>query len=195
MDSSTPLRQYRRRLESERGLTMVELLVAMMMMVLITGATVSLFVSTIKDQSKVTKRADQVGDARLALQKMIVEIRQGEAVTTATAAKMVITTYVHATTSCTGAASATAPAIKCAVTYEAAKEGTKSTYELKRTVAGGTAAKVITGMSSSSIFEYTPTTTPTYVSAKITLPSSTGNSPTTLESGAALRNSPTNLAY
>jgi Tfp pilus assembly protein PilW len=188
--------------EGERGLTLVELLVATTMTVIITGATVSLFVSTVKDQSRVTKSADQVGEARIALRKVVDDIRQASTITaTPKLEELKLKTYIHAT-SCSSAPSVSAAAISCEITYKCALETSKTTSECTRTAVGGTTVKVATGLVSKSIFEYwsggsiiTPSTTATYITVKLAVPASSGNNPTTLESGAALRNSTTNLSY
>ncbi len=179
----------------DRGFTLVELLIAVSMMVIIVGATVSLFVSTIKDQSRVTASADQVGQARVALRTIIEDVRQGSTIATAKAEELKLKTYVHAS-SCSSSPSPSAAAIQCNVTYKCEKETGKSTYQCTRTSEGGTTVKVATGLSSNAVFTYAPnSTSATFIAAKLTLPGSTGAPGTTLENGAALRNSSTNLAY
>jgi type II secretory pathway pseudopilin PulG len=180
------------------GFTMIELLVAATMMVIITGATVSLLISTFKDQSRVTSRADQVGAARVALNKMVGEIRQGSAISAGSAEELKMTTYVHAT-SCTAGPSVSAPAISCAVTYKCLAETGKSTFKCTRKVSTAGEEKLVGGLSSKSVFTYSPaspTTSATYITVKLALAdSSSASYTTTLENGAALRNTATNLAY
>jgi prepilin-type N-terminal cleavage/methylation domain-containing protein len=181
---------------SERGFTLIELLVASTMMVIITGASVSLLISTFKDQSRITSSADQVGQARVGLRKIVDDIRQGSLITVATESELTIKTYIHAT-SCSTSPSVTATAIQCTVTYKCPKEASKATYECTRTIEGST-VKLITGLSGNAVFTYTPAspaTSATYISAKLVLPTANSSATTTLESGAALRNSPTNLSY
>lgn len=181
----------------ERGFTLVELLVASAMMVVITGATVSLFISTIKDQSRITKSGDRIGDARAAVRLMVDDIRQGVEVTATTpvATELKLKTYVHAAT-CAGAPSVNATAIQCVVTYKCAKEGSKSTYECTRAVEAGAAKKVITGLSNNSVFSYSPASKlATYVGVALTFPASTGTGTTTFEGGAGLRNSVNTVGY
>lgn len=180
---------------------MVELLVAMTMMVIITGATVSLFVSTIKDQSRVTKTADQVGEARTAIRTMVDDIRQGSTITatspTPTASELKFKTYIHAT-SCSSSTAVSATAIQCSVTYKCAKEASKTTYQCTRAIEAGAAQKIVGGLSNGSVFVYSPAATPasaTYVGVVLTLPGATGTNTTTFEGGAALRDSATNLGY
>ena len=177
----------------ERGFTLVELLVAMSMMVVITGATVALFISTLKDQSRVTDSADQVGQARAALRLMVDDIRQASS-GSGTASELKVKTYIHAT-SCTTAASASATAISCEVIYKCVVDSPKTTYKCTRAVGTGTAVKIVSGLSNGSVFTYTPTTTPTYIAAKLVFPGSSGTATYTYENGATLRNSATALGY
>lgn len=177
---------------------MIELLVAATMMVIITGATVSLLISTFKDQSRVTSRADQVGEARVALNKIVGEVRQASAISVGKAEELQITTYVHAT-SCTAGPSVSAPAISCAVTYKCAKETGKNTYKCTRKVSTAAEEKLVGGLTTNAVFTYSPaspTTSATYITVKLALADSSSTTyTTTLENGAALRNTATNLAY
>jgi prepilin-type N-terminal cleavage/methylation domain-containing protein len=181
----------------ERGFTLIELLVASAMMVVITGATVSLFISTIKDQARITKSGDQIGDARLAIRLMVDDIRQGVEITATTplATELKIKTYIHAAT-CAGTPSASATAIQCNVTYKCVKEGTKTTYECTRAVETGSTRKIIGGLSTNSVFTYSPASKlATYVGVKLTVPGSTGTKTTTFEGGAGMRNSVNTVGY
>jgi prepilin-type N-terminal cleavage/methylation domain-containing protein len=190
-------RSFSLRALDQRGFTMVELLVATTMMVIITGATVSLFISTMKNQVNITKSADQVGEARVALRDFVDDIRQAsEIMTTPTSSELKLKTYVHAT-SCTSTPSATATGLLCEVLYKCAKEASKATYECTRKVSTASAVIVASGLKTNEVFTYTPSaaTTATFITAKLVLPAPTGTNTTTLESGSALRNSATNLSY
>jgi len=176
---------------------MIELLVGMAMMLVISGAVVSLFISMSKNQARITKNADRVGDGRAALRGIVDDIRQGSVITaTPKGEELKLKTYVHAT-SCASAPSASAAAILCAVTYQCAQDGSKSTYFCTRTVEGRTATRIASGLSSNAIFTYSPsaTTAATYITVKLVYPATSGSYTTTLENGAALRNSATNLSY
>lgn len=179
---------------SEQGFTIVELIVAATMMVVITGAAVSLLVSSMQHQVKVTDRADQVGDARNAIEKITVDLRQGsEVMTEPTPERLVLSTLCDA--------SADGAAGPCTVTYSCT--GTTCT----RQVGAGTARTVVSGLSSTEVFCYVPSIEDpesecgerpvgavldpvSYVGATIELPSSEQGDVTVLEDGAALHNSP-----
>jgi type II secretory pathway pseudopilin PulG len=186
-DAETPLA------DSESGFTMIELLVAMAMMIVITGAAVAMLVSAMQNQPKITSKADQIGDARVALERIVNEIRQGSAITTQTAEKLTLSTYIRAAT-CTSAPTAGAAAILCPVTYECAQEASKTTFACTRQVSTATATSFVSKLNSKEVFTYVPTVSPTYVGVKISLPATSGSSSTVLEGGAALRNSTTILA-
>jgi prepilin-type N-terminal cleavage/methylation domain-containing protein len=179
---------------SEAGFTMIELIVAAAMMVVITAAATSMLISVLNRQPKVTAAADQIGDARIGLERMVNEIRQGSGVVVASssASKLVFNTYIHAA-SCTSNPTQSAAAISCQVTYECAVESGKSTYACTRKVSTATAAKFVTKLASPIAFTYTPTAVPAYVGVKISLPTTGGGGTTVLEGGAALRNLPSNL--
>jgi type II secretory pathway pseudopilin PulG len=180
--------------DNSAGITMIELLVAISMMVVITGAAVSMLVSSLHDQVGQTKRADQVGTARNAIEKLTVDLRQGDTVTTGTPTQLALSTYCHTGTG--GASTA------CTVSYSCAIESGKTTYRCTRKVNNGTARTFASGLLTGNVFCFVPSTSgtecgtrntavsTTYVGAKIELPASTQGGRTVLEDGAALHNSP-----
>jgi Tfp pilus assembly protein PilW len=182
-------------LSAADGFTLIELIIAAAMGVAVTAAAVSLLITALHQQPRITDQADAVGEARVAMDRIIRDVRQGSTVVaTPTAEKMTLTTYIHAT-SCTAAPSASAVAIQCKVMYEC-KSGTCTRRVTTNGVATeGTAATLVSGLSSNEVFSYSPSATaPTYIGVKLALPASKGSNTTTLEDGAALRNAATNLA-
>ncbi len=183
-------------LSSADGLTLIELLVASAMGVVIAGAAITLLITSLHQQPRITGQAEQVGEARVAMDRIVRDLRQGSGVSeTPTAKKLILTTYVHAT-SCTAAPSATATAIKCRVTYECSSGTcTRRVATTTGPATEGTAVTLISGLSSNEIFSYSPSATaPTYIGVKLVLPASSGSNTTTLEDGAALRDVASNLA-
>jgi prepilin-type N-terminal cleavage/methylation domain-containing protein len=69
------------RLRTEGGMTLVELLVVMVIMVIVLGALVDLFVSSIHSQTDQANRVSAQQDARLALERLRHEIHCASAVT------------------------------------------------------------------------------------------------------------------
>jgi prepilin-type N-terminal cleavage/methylation domain-containing protein len=192
--------RVKRRLGDQRGMTLIELLVASAMSVVICGAAVALLISSVRNQPKITETADQVGKASRASEQMITELRQGVKLETREKAKVVFVTYVH-TTSCSTAPTATANPIQCRVTYTCATTGTctKSVVNANGT---GTAltSTLVTGLSNpTEVFCFMPSTeagkcgtasseASTYVGIKLQFPNTGSKTVTTLENGATLRN-------
>jgi hypothetical protein len=107
--------------------------------------------------------------------------------TSATASQLSIVTYVDTPSSCSGATSTTANL--CSVTYSCSS-GTCTRRVAKADGSSpGSTVTVLTGLSSSSIFSYSPSATaPTYIGVTLALPTSSGSNALTLIDGAALRN-------
>jgi len=173
---------------SEAGFTLIELIVAASMMIVITGATVALLVSALRQQPEVTERADQIGDARNALEKLTVDIRQGSEATYVGPSEIGLETICDFPDGSTG---------PCTVEYECPASGT--TYRCIRTVDGGSPTVVTRGLSSPDVFCVVPSTEgaecgesngepPAYVGVTIQFPATDRGANTVLEGGAALHN-------
>jgi prepilin-type N-terminal cleavage/methylation domain-containing protein len=183
------LRRGRRVAGGERGYTLVELLVSMTMGVIVLGAVGSLVVSAMRNQPKISERAQDISTARWVLERLTREIRNGIKVDVAYPDKVSFETYVRRTT-CGGSTilPATSASIKCEVTY------TCTTTECTRIEAApgvftGTARTIFEGIGSSSVFSYTPSAEdPTFIEVTLHLPNQTGKAPLTVSDGASLRN-------
>jgi prepilin-type N-terminal cleavage/methylation domain-containing protein len=178
----------------ERGLTLIELLVATAIGVVLLGAVSSLMVSALKGQPRITKKAADIGTARWVLNRMTSELRNGITINEATASSVSFQAYVRRT-SCGGSTvpAATAPSIKCQVTLRCTTSPKACTRREAPAgqVGQGTAVTTFTGLSNgSAVFTYLPNaTTPTYVKVTLTLPDPTGGGDSlTISDGATLRN-------
>lgn len=173
----------------DSGFTLVELLVSMTMGVVVLGAVGSLVISAMKDQPRISERAQDISTARWVLERLTREIRNGIKVDNAAASTMSFETYVRHTT-CGGSVflAATAASIKCEVTY------TCSTTKCTRTEAApgvysGTATTIFEGIDSASVFSYLPEKgTKTFVKVTLHMPNPAGDAPLTVSDGASLRN-------
>ncbi len=174
---------------------MIELLVATAMMVFVTAAAVSMLVSVMQAQPKNTQRADQIGFARNAIEKMTADIRQG------TKAVPAGRTGVTLTTLCDKSGGATE---SCQVVYSCAQEaGTNpATYKCTRKAGTESAVTVVGGLANAAVFCYVPSTTspkcaetngtePGFVGVTVELRGSGKSGFTVVEDGAALHNSTT----
>ena len=186
----------------ERGLTLVELLIASAMSVVLVGAVGSMMVSTLKNQPRITEESQSISEARWVMERMTREIRNGVRVDQATSSKVSFLTYVRRTACGGGTAlpSGTA-AIKCEVTYTCTTTSC-SRIEANEGVYTGTAKTLFTGIDSSSVFCYVPSTSTdslscgtaasvagtTYVGVKLHVPNPSGEGGLTISDGASMRN-------
>jgi Tfp pilus assembly protein PilW len=175
-----------RRVRDESGFTLAELLSASVLGLIVIGAATLIFMVGVRDQPRLTARDAQIQQARFTMEQIVRELRQGSTVYTATSSQLAFLTYVKSAT-CGGAKATTA--IPCRVTYTCTS-GTCTRTERNPDGSGtSTATTVVTGLSSSSVFTYSPSSTaPTYVNATMTFPTPTGASAITIDDGAALRN-------
>lgn len=186
----------------EGGFTLVELLVASAMSVVLLGAIGSMVISAMKTQPKISKSAQNVSSARWVLDRMTRELRNGIRVDQATASRISFLTYVRRPTcGASTALAATAPSIKCEVTYQCSTTACTRT-EAVSGVYTGTARTLFTGINSSSVFCYVPSAEAdpltcgaakaaaevTYVSVRLRLPNPSGAGSLTISDGASLRN-------
>lgn len=187
----------------ERGLTLVEMLVASAMSVVLVGAIGSMLVGAMRTQPEISERTQDVSSARWVMERLTREIRNGIRIDQATTSSLSLLTYVRRT-SCGGGVPtnpATA-AIKCQVTYQCTTTAcTRS--EAADGMYTGTPKTVFTGINSADVFCYVPSTESdplncgpaksleetTYVGIRLKLPKPTeASTALTVSDGASLRN-------
>lgn len=181
-------------MRGEGGFTLIELLVSMTMGVVVLGAVGSLVVSAMKDQPRISERAQDISTARWVLERLTREIRNGIRVDKATASSVSYETYVrHATCGGSALLPATSESIKCEVTYTCTT--TKcSRIEAAPKVTTGTARTIFEDIDSSEVFSYVPepenpeNAPPTFVKITLHMPNPAGDAPLTVTDGASLRN-------
>jgi Tfp pilus assembly protein PilW len=181
------------RIGSEDGLTLVELLISITIGVVITGAAASLLISSLQGQSDITQRADQVGQAQVAVERMVRSIRQGVVGTasvtnSASSSTLRLETYVNRNCGQTAVTTGT----KCLVVYQCGSE------VCSRTTGSATTQteSVISGVKNvGSVFEGVTGPSPcgtstaevvAFVEVKLELKSKKGGA-TNLQDGAGLR--------
>lgn len=193
------------RLREEDGLTLIELLVASAMSVILLGAIGSMVVSTMRAQPGISERGHDVSTTRAVMERMTREIRNGIRVDRAYPTSVSFLTYVRRS-SCGGSvpASASTPAIKCEVTYQCTTTAC-TRIEAAEGKYTGTARTILTGINSSSVFCYVPSTEPdpltcgpnpspekpsttTYVGVRLRMPNPSGTGALNASDGASLRN-------
>lgn len=181
---ASPVQAIRRRSEAEAGFTLPELLVATVLSMIVIGGGVTVFTASIQSQPRIDSQASAIQDARVVMENLTREIRQGSSVPTASASQLSVITYVHSDTCGT-----TTPV--CRVTYACSAGGTCTrTVSRPDGTSPGTPVQVIAGLSSPSVFSYTPPSTaaPASVGVTLALPAKGGANAITLNDAATLRN-------
>ncbi len=173
----------------EDGFTLIELLVAATMGVIVMGGVVILLVGAMRSQPRLEKEGTNIQTARYVLERMTREIRSGFAPDKYTSSSVSFQTYVrHATCGGTTMLASTASSTKCEVTYTCSTSSC-TRIEAAPGVYTGTAQTILSGISNaSSVFTWSPSTSPTYIGVTLKLPDPEGSGALTVSDGASLRN-------
>jgi type II secretory pathway pseudopilin PulG len=188
---------------SESGMTLVELLVASAMGVVVLSALGTMVLGAMRAQPEASKRAQNISTARWVLERLTREIRNGIAVDKATASSVSFRTYVrHNPCGSTSTLSSESPAIPCEVTYTCTTTSC-SRIEAAPEVYVGTPRTIFSGINSSEVFCYVPSTNPdsascgpatedvnstTHIGVTFHIPNPSGSAGVTISDGASLRN-------
>lgn len=173
----------------EDGFTLIEMLVAMSMGVVVMGGVLILLIGAMRSQPRLDKQATNVQNARYALERMTRELRNGIVVDKYTNSSVSFQTYVrHATCGGSTMAASGVSATKCEVTYTCSGSSCTRT-EAAPNVYTGTATTIFSGINNaSSVFTWSPSTSPTYVGVTLKVPDPEGSGALTVSDGASLRN-------
>jgi type II secretory pathway pseudopilin PulG len=186
----------------ERGLTLIELLVAAAMSVVIVGAGGSMLISAVRSQPQLSERNQKVTEVRWVQERMTKELRNGVRVDVAEPATVSFVTQVR-TSACGagGSLDSNVPAIECQVTYDCSSGDACTRAEApKDEIGGGTPKLLIEGLESGAVFEYFPDEDPdleegeepkppTYVGIIFRVANPSGSGSLTVSDGASLRTS------
>jgi Tfp pilus assembly protein PilW len=184
------LRRLARLRGSESGFTLVELLFSSMLGLMLIATGVTVFVGVQRSQPGEAQRGVTIQSARNVLERITREIRQGSTVYASTGTQLSLLTMVHSAT-CGGAQANTA--IQCKVTYTCSSGSCIRTEMAPPPATGsGSPVTVVTGLSSSNIFSYTPTCgatstsgSPGYVCVNLVFAGNNGDDVLTVQDGAA----------
>jgi Tfp pilus assembly protein PilW len=175
----------------ERGVTLVELLVGMSMGLVVLGAAALVFTAGVKNQVRADSEAAAVAQARTTMERLIRELRQGSGVaagTTPSSSQLSFITYVPS--ACNGDPSTAST--QCRVTYSCAGGICTRRLAMPDGSSPGATVEVASGLSSNSVFSYSPSaTSPSLVTVTLTYPAQGGGNAITLSDGAAFRNKAT----
>jgi prepilin-type N-terminal cleavage/methylation domain-containing protein len=168
----------------ERGLTLIELLIAAAVGLVVVGGALTMFMGAIRSEPRTASKVAAIQQARTTVDRITRELRQGLEVPTASPSELAIVTYVKAAT-CGGTAASTA--IPCRVTYECDAGECVRFVAQPDGSAPGAPMQVASDLASADVFTYSPSEgDPTYVG--VTLAFSAEGQPVTLSDGVALRN-------
>jgi prepilin-type N-terminal cleavage/methylation domain-containing protein len=169
---------------SERGFTLIELLVAASIGMVVLGGAVTVFIGAVRSEPRTASKVTAIQQGRVAVERITRELRQGlEVLEGSTADRLSLLTYVKQT--CAGEPAGQSEA--CLVTYQCAGEACTRTVEAPDESASGPAVQVVSGLSSTDVFTYTPTNEPGYVGVELRFATREGG-PVVIADGAALRN-------
>jgi Tfp pilus assembly protein PilW len=181
-------------LKCERGVSMAELLVFMMMLLFVLAAGMTLLIVAVKSQPRISDRNFAIQDGRVLQERFARELRQSSLVEQTPApssSSVTFDTYVRRT-QCGGAVETdpTKPAIACKVTYTCTAGACDRTEApLPGHPGTTTTEQLVSGLSSSAVFAYSPdTANPEYVTMRLVFPAEGGDDAVTLEDGVDLRN-------
>ena len=178
--------RVRARSAEAHGFTLIELMIAASLSLLVLGVGVALMSTGLRNQPKVAEKASEIQAARVAMERLTREIRQGDSVITATSSQLSLITYVNSAT-CGGATSSRS--MLCRVTYSCSGEACTRT-EANPDGSGATAPViVVSGIESSSVFSYSPSAAaPSHVGVSLLFPAEQGDDSITLTDGVTMRN-------
>lgn len=181
-------------LKCERGVSMAELLVFMMMLLIVLAAGMALLIVAVKSQPRISDRNFAIQDGRVLQERIARELRQSslvEETPAPTASSITFDTYVRRI-QCGGAVETdpTKPAIACKVTYTCnAGACDRTEAPLPGQPGTTTTQQLVSGLSSSAVFAYSPdSTNAEYVTMRLVFPAEGGDDAVTLEDGVDLRN-------
>jgi prepilin-type N-terminal cleavage/methylation domain-containing protein len=168
----------------ERGFTLIELLVATAVGLVVVGGALTVFMGGLHSEPRTASQVSAMQQARVTVDRITRELRQGWEMPTKSPTQLAIVTYVKAAT-CGGAPASTA--IPCRVTYTCTAGTCTRVVAQPDGSAPGPSTTVATGLSSANVFEYVPSSDPTYIGVTFSFDTGDGD-PVTLGDGVALRN-------
>jgi type II secretory pathway pseudopilin PulG len=195
----------RRRLTAlggEDGMTLIELLVAMIMGIIVVGGATAMLISAVRAQPQQQEQAESISTARFELERMTREIRNGTSVTVANPTNVSFVARVRRTACGAGLpTSASTPSIQCQIVYGCTTTSCTRTERAVGSASGGTPTTIVRDIDSSSVFCFVPSanadptecgpakagTSPTYIGLTLSVPNPRGSGHLTISDGASLR--------
>jgi prepilin-type N-terminal cleavage/methylation domain-containing protein len=177
----------RRRLAAEAGFTLTELLMASVIGLLVVGTGAMVFTAAVRSQPGQSARSEAIRDGRTMTERLVRELRQGEALDASTgdswgSQNLSFRTFVHNSAACVSTDPGRETAL-CRVTYTCTAGACTRAEADPQTGTPGTAVQVISGLASPAVFSYQ--TDPT-AECPVPTPANEGVS---ISDAATLRNS------
>jgi prepilin-type N-terminal cleavage/methylation domain-containing protein len=167
----------------QRGMTLIELLIAASVGLVVVGGALTMFVGAIRSEPRTASKVAAIQQARTTVERITRELRQGLETPTHSSSQLAIVTYVKAAT-CGGAAASTS--IPCRVTYTCSSEECTRVVAQPNGTAPGPSVQVASNLANNNVFSYSPASDPTYIGVSLSVTSN--GEPVTLSDGVALRN-------
>lgn len=176
----------RRKLSEESGFTLLELLVVVALGLVVLAAGYGLLQTSSRQQVTQSEQAAQAQKARVMVERITREVRQGSGVVSATGSSLALVTWVNSA-GC-GSAAGAEVAIECRVTYQCSGGACTREETAPGAAASGNSTVILDGLSSAPVFTYTPSAdAPTFVEVKLELKED-GAETVSIEGGVTLRN-------
>jgi Tfp pilus assembly protein PilW len=183
---SPMLSRARHRVGDDRGITLVELMVAISLLMVVLAAAVPVLISSVNNEPRLRDRAGKIQEARTLVERLGRDLRSGYAVDSATSSTLAFRTYLHQS-ACNGSPSPSATAILCRVSYSCSSGSCTRQVANSDGSSPGTTRTMVSGLSSSAIFSYSGSPT-SFVGVSIVFPAKGGDDAVTLTDGFGLRN-------
>jgi prepilin-type N-terminal cleavage/methylation domain-containing protein len=167
--------------DDERGFSLPELLVAVMVATIVAGAGLTVVMLALRAEPKVADRSAQIQEGRVLIERVSRELRQGTDVLSANATGLQVLTHVGSS-ACGGPAASTA--IVCRVTYACVSTSCTRTERNPDGSGSAPAQQVVSGIRGPNVFSYQPgPTDPDYIGITLSFPDENGAETVTLEDG------------
>jgi Tfp pilus assembly protein PilW len=193
-----------RTLDGEAGMTLIELLVAMIMGIIVVGGATEMLISALRDQPKQQQQAESIDTARYELERMTRELRNGVSVDPSSASSNSVSfvATLRRTSSCDGSVptNSSAPAVQCEIVYSCSTTSCSRTERKVGETSGGVTSTIVTGINSAEVFCFLPSSTggtkcgpvkagasPDYVGITLAVPNPSGPGSLNISDGAGLR--------
>ena len=181
------LERVGRRLRSDAGFTLVELLMSTVLGLLVVGIGVTVFTAALNSQPELSKRGDAISQGRTSMERLTRELRQGATVISASANQLSFVTYVHSPSNCSNVYYQAST--QCRVTYTCTTTGCSRAQAKPDGTGASSSSPIVTGLSNPNVFTYTPSSTaPTYIGATFEFAGVRGHDAITVSDGVTLRN-------